>query len=139
MKDVAAWAIREDRWQLPARSAINICAAELSNAARAEHHTDPQGRRVRTKHCPRETTVVDGKRQQMVFWEDINSATPQHMQVSLQQRRLGVVDVAFQLKQHADSYNENNIHGGEVLMTFDLTEDLLDREAPPGDLEEDND
>ena len=62
MEDVAAWALREDKWSPPVQSAIKLCAAELSRAARIEFHTDPQGRRVRSKYPRREKTIVDGKR-----------------------------------------------------------------------------
>src|SRR5882724_3073535 len=87
MDDVAGWAIRNDRWHPPLRSAIKMCASELAGAARVEYEEDPQGRRVRTKHARRETVMFDGEPRQMVFWEDHKNATPMHMKVSLQQRR----------------------------------------------------
>ena len=130
MPDVAAWAIRNDRWHPPTRDMIKVLANELSSAARVEYETDPRGRRVRTKHARRETLIVEGEPTQLVFWEDIHNATPEHMKVSLQQRRQGVLADCGQLKRDADSYNENNIHGADIQLSFDFTEDLLEMEAP---------
>ncbi len=83
MEDIAADAIRRGLWIPPLKDEIRMCAAELSSAAREEYFTDQQGRRVRRKHARRETTTVDGERKQLVFWADIETATPQHMRVSL--------------------------------------------------------
>ncbi|HEV7298047.1 MAG TPA: hypothetical protein VGN72_01690 [Tepidisphaeraceae bacterium] len=130
MDDVAAWALREGRWHPPTRSAIRMCASELAKAAREEYTTDPQGRRVRVKHARREMTMVDGKPKQMVFWEDARNASPDHMRVSLQQRRTSILLDNAQLKRDTDSYNENNPHGAHIQMSFDYTEDLLELEAP---------
>ncbi len=37
--------------------------------------------------------------------------------------------VCAQTKRDTDSYNDYNIHGAHIQMTFDFTEDLLDLEA----------
>lgn len=52
-KTIASWAIRHQHWEMPRRSAIDVCARELSEAMREEFYDDPQGRRVRKKHCLR--------------------------------------------------------------------------------------
>lgn len=130
MEDVASWAIRKALWHPPFQSAIQLCAGELSRAARVEFHTDPQGRRVRSKYPRREKVMVDGKPKQLVFWEDQRNLEPNHMRVSLQQRRNGILSVCAQTKRDTDSYNDNNIHGAHIQMSFDFTEDLLDLEAP---------
>jgi hypothetical protein len=130
MEDVAAWAIRQGRWHPPARNVIKWCASELAKAARVEYETDPQGRRVRTKHARREIVAVDGEAKQMVFWEDARNATPRHMRVSLQQRRGGVLADCAQLKRDTDSFNDNNGAGAHIDMSYDFTEDLFELEAP---------
>lgn len=130
MEDVASWAILNERWSPTFRSAIKLCASELADAARVDYTTDAQGRRIRTKHPRREYRMIDGKQKQLVFWEDIHNASPQHMQVSLQQRRSGIVADCAQLKRDSDSYNDNNPHGAHIQMTFDFTDDMLELEAP---------
>lgn len=143
MEDVAAWAIRNDKWQPSRRSIIKVCASELASAARIEYETDPQGRRVRTKHARRETVMEDGQPRQMVFWEDHRTATEKHMRVSLQQRRTGILADCGQLKRDTDSYNENNPHGASIPISYDFTEDLFELEAsdeyPEGPPDEDYD
>jgi len=79
MRTVAGWAIRERRWQPHADALVSRCARELADALREEYTTDPQGRRVRTKHAY--------ALQQGVFWTDMRSATPQEMQMAFAQRR----------------------------------------------------
>jgi hypothetical protein len=142
MDDVAGWAIRQGRWHPQARDAIKWCASELAKAARVEYETDPQGRRVRTKHARREIVTVQGERKQMVFWEDAKTATPAHMRVSLQQRRGGVLADCAQLKRDTDSFNENNKNGAHIEVSYDFTEDLFELEAPeeyPGSPDRDGD
>jgi len=129
MEDVAADAIRQGKWVPPTKSAIKLCAAELSKACREEYYEDPQGRRVRLKHARRETVTVDGNPRQMVFWEDIRNSKPDHMRVSLQQRRGAILSDNAQLKRDTDSYNENNPHGAHIQMSFDYSEDLLEMES----------
>lgn len=62
LKEVAAWAIREKKWEPERRSAINMLTRGLADALREEYFTDPQGRRVRKKHAQRlSVEVSDGK------------------------------------------------------------------------------
>jgi len=130
MEDVAAWAIREDKWQPPHRNAIKMCASELSRASRVEYYEDPQGRIVRKKYARRESVTVDGMPRQMVFWEDITNARPEHMLVALQQMRAACLADNARLKRNTDSWNENNPHGAHVQLSFDYSEDLLELESP---------
>src|SRR4051794_10835347 len=52
MIDVARWAMARGRWpEPPPYDPAKACAKELSEAAREEYYTDPQGREVRKKHC----------------------------------------------------------------------------------------
>lgn len=125
-KDVARWAINNNRWSRDRISLIQLCAKELSQAAREEYYTDPQGRRVRKKHA---CGYVENGRQRYL-WADIESAPPEHMKVSLQQRRRSTLGDLKQLKIDQDSYNENNKHGAQIQLSFDFTEDLAEMEHP---------
>jgi hypothetical protein len=122
MPTVAAWAIRTERWQPAHRSAIKQCTHELSKAARDEYYTDPQGRRVRCKHVIRQ--------EQGFLWADIQTAPPEHMKLSLQQRRMYITGDCRHLKTDLDSFNDNNQYGVQLEIGFDFTEDLLELEMP---------
>lgn len=122
MREVAAWAVREGRWAPGHANTIRECAHELARAARGEVYTDPQGRTVRKKHAVRQN--------QMWLSADIQTAPPDHMRLSLQQRRMYIVGDCRQLKTDLDSYNENNPHGAHIQMMFDFTEDLLELDMP---------
>lgn len=122
MKEVAAWAVRKRLYEASPKNAISQCAHELARAARDEYYTDPQGRRVRKKHAVRQD--------QLVLWADIKSAPPDHMRLSLQQRRMYIVGDCKQLKTDLNSYNDNNLHGAEIQMSFNFTEDLQELDMP---------
>jgi hypothetical protein len=127
MKDVAAWAIREKRWVMPKRDAIKQCAQELSEAARQEHFVDEEGRTVRRKHAIR---LKDDDGKPRFLWADIGDAKPEHMRLSLSQRRQGILGDCKQLKNDIDHYNQHNTHGAELFFGFDFSEDLAELEQP---------
>lgn len=127
MKVIAAWAIATDRWEPKPISLVRMAAAELSAAAREENYRDPQGRLVRKKHVVREAT---SEGEQRYLWADIEDANPEHMRRSLSQRRRGILGDCRRLKTDLDSYNENNIHGGQVQLDFDFTCDLEEMDQP---------
>lgn len=86
--DVARWAIATGRWAKTPANLVQLCARELSVAAREEYYMDPQGRQVRRKHV-RRIGNEDGS--QTYLWADILTAEPDHMRMSLQQRRMSTV------------------------------------------------
>ena len=51
--EIASWAIRTSRWAPEPSSVVDMCADQLARAMREEYITDPQGRRVRSKHAAR--------------------------------------------------------------------------------------
>jgi hypothetical protein len=125
MRGVAAWAY-DNGLCLPQRSTIiNRLAEEFSRAMRAESHTDPQGRRVRTKHV----AVFEKNGKQYAFWADIRVASRDHMERAFQQRRQAIVDDCKQLKSDVDSYNENRNPGEPIQLVLDFTEDMAEYEA----------
>lgn len=99
---------------------INICAEQLARAMREEYIVDPQGRRVRAKHAARI--------KQAVLWDDIRTASREHMQIALQQRRQQIVGDCHQLKLDVESYNENRNYDTPIQMVFDFTIDLIEME-----------
>lgn len=124
-KDIAAWAIRNQKWKPQPSSIVAQCANHISEALRDEYITDPQGRRVRAKHAAR---ILDhGK--QISLWADIRTAPPEHMKIAFQQRRRAIVGDCRQLKLDVDSYNDNANDGSPIQMIFDFTDDLAELEA----------
>jgi len=122
--EMAVWAIETGRWH-PQRSAmLRKCAEELSDAMREEYITDPQGRRVRSKHMAR---YGDGPAQ-IPLWADIRTATREHMEIAFQQRRQQILGDCRQLKNDVESYNDNYNSGTPLQMVFDFTDDLLEGE-----------
>ncbi len=124
-RTIAAWAIRTERWELPESAAITKCAEDLQSAMREEYTTDKRGRRVRLLHP---ATVRSGGKQ-LVLWDDIRTAPRQHMQLSFQQRRRGIVGDVRQLKVDVDSYNDARPEEEPIQMDFDFTMDLAEIEA----------
>lgn len=123
--EIAAWAIEQGLWEPQRDTLVNRCAEEIARALREEYITDPQGRRVRTKHVA--TVERDGK--QAAFWADMRTAPRQHMEIAFQQRRQQIVGDCRQLKWDLDSYNENHNAGEPLQMVFDFTLDLEEIEA----------
>jgi len=118
--ELAAWALQNKLWAPQKSEVINICAEQLSRAMREEYIVDLQGRKVRAKHAARI--------KQAVFWDDIRTASREHMQIALQQRRRQIVGDCHQLKLDVDSYNENKNDGAPIQMVFDFTIDLIEME-----------
>jgi hypothetical protein len=140
--DVYRWARMNRRWDPPARSLVKQFKDELQRAARLDSYTDPQGRHVRKKHA---IVIKDGEVQRSL-WADIETATPEHMRLSFQQRRRSCFGDVKQLKTDIDSFNENNNTGPQIQMSFDFDQDLREMEekgtypdGPPEDEEEDED
>lgn len=125
MKAVAAWAIRNKLWDMPRRSAIDICAKELAEALREEFITDPQGRRVRKKHAVRHG-------QQIPIWVDIEDpdTTKDDIEEAVQARRSQIFGDCRQLKNDVDSFNDNWNKEEPILVLFDFTDDLEESEQP---------
>jgi hypothetical protein len=124
-REIASWAIDNSLWQAQRSTLISKCAEEISDALGEEYYTDPQGRRVRTKHVARVT--VDG--QQIPLWDDIRSGNRDHFLVSTQQRRQQVVGELCQLKTDVDSFNENNNRGESIQLVLDFSDDVNERLA----------
>ena len=125
LRTVAAWAINTNRWQPQQSAIISQCADHLARALREEYRTDPQGRRVRAKHPA--PIYQEGK--QMLFWDDIRTASRDHMRAAFQTRRRQIVGDCHQLKIDIDSYNDNYNGGQPIQMVFDFSLDLQELEA----------
>lgn len=124
--EIARWAISNDRWQPQPSLLVNMCAEEIVGAMREEFITDPQGRRVRAKHVAR---MPDADGEQAFLWDDIRTASREHMRVSVQTERQQIANWCFRLKQDVDSYNQNYNSGSALQLRLDFQDDVADMEA----------
>lgn len=124
-KNMADWAIRTGRWELPAAALRRRCADDIASAMREEFMTDRKGRRVRLLHpAPLET-----EGQTEMVWDDIRTAPRDHMRLSFQHRRKGMVGDCRQMKVDVDSYNDAHPDAEPIQIVFDFTMDLAELEA----------
>lgn len=117
-REIATWAISTGHWVPQPSAIVAQCADHISTALWDEYYTDPQGRRVRVNH----SAHYEGE--QIAFWDDGRTAATKHMQLSFQQRRRGILGDCRQLKNDADSYNDNRKPEVPVQIVFDFTLDL---------------
>jgi hypothetical protein len=124
-REIAAWAIRTSKWEMPPSAVLDRCANDIGEAMAEIYFTDKQGRRVRLLHP---ATV---KRQGELFteWDDIRSAPRQHIQLSFQQKRKLIAGECRQLKTDMDSYNDAHSEATPIQISFDFTMDIAELEA----------
>lgn len=126
MRMVAAWAIRNKRWDQPPADKIKRLSRDLSDAARQEYIVDESGEPVRRRHAWKEK---QGE-QQLTFWVDIEDATPHQMRMCSQQRRNGIIADCIQLDRDVGYYNRNYNPGDPIPLGFDFTQDVIERKQP---------
>jgi len=126
-KDIARWLIREGKWNRSERTMVDLCARDVSRCMREEFHTDPQGRRVRTKHAAKFPApgTEDG---QTTLWDDLRTAPREFMDRAFKGRRNQIVGDCVQLNTDVKSYNENVSPKNPILMLWDLTDDVEESE-----------
>ena len=124
-RSIASRAIANGLWQPKRTDPVSQCADQISRALREEYITDPQGRRVRTKHPA--PVVRDGA--QLALWDDIRTAPRAHMHIAFQSRRRQIVGDCYQLKNDVDSFNDNRSSLDPIQISFNFTRDLAELNA----------
>lgn len=132
-REMATWAYTEGRWRQHPGEAIKLLAEHIARALHDEYYTDPQGRRVRTKHSARKRGI-DGK--QLDLWDDIRTGSREHFELAFQQKRHQMVGEAFQLKVDVDSFNENRSPDNPIQLNLNLTNDVTEMEMEMGNQDE---
>jgi len=128
MRAVALWAQVNGRMPPPKQvDPVKLFAHELSEAAREEYYTDPQGREARKKHC---YVVVEPNGQRRWQWVDIEDAKREPMHKSLHARRDQSLGDVKQTDIDRRSWDDNNKHGGFIEMSFNFDEDLAEAQMP---------
>jgi hypothetical protein len=124
-REIGALARRTGRWQMSSSAILDRCANEIGEVMGEMYFTDTRGRRVRLLHP---ATV---RRQGEIFteWDDIRTASRQHMQIAFQQKRKAIVGECRQLKTDMDSYNDAHSDAAPIQISFDFTMDIAEFEA----------
>lgn len=123
-RDMALWAINNKLWSPRFTDYANRLADDMSRAMRDEHIEGSHGHRVRAKHAAR----WGDNGQQPPLWDDIRSASPEHMQIAFRQRREQIVGDCYQLKVDVDFFNEKRRPRTPIQLTLDFTRDVQERE-----------
>lgn len=128
--EIAQWALSRKLWEIHPSRVVRQCADQIAEAMRQEYVTDPQGRRVRVKHV----APYNEKGQMSLKWDDMRSASHEHMEMAFAYKRQLIVSDCRQLKLEIDSYNENYNTGRPIQGIFDFTDDMteLDIESKSG-------
>jgi|SRR5215212_4607116 len=124
-KTIADWALREKRWELPSAAIRRRCADDIASAMREEYLVDGKGRKVRRLH----PAPVEYAGQKEMVWDDIRTAPRDHMQMSFQHRRHGIVGDCRQMKIDVDSYNDAHSKEEQIEIVFNFEMDLAELEA----------
>lgn len=122
MKDMAAWAYEQGLWKPRASDVIKVLAEDLARAFREEYRTDNKGRRYRAKHPVR--SVKNGV--QMFLWDDMDTASRDHMERAFGWRRQQIVGDCHQLKIDVVVYNDQNPNAEPIQLILDFTNDVLE-------------
>lgn len=125
--EVAKWMCDTRKYEETPYSIVKRCKQELSRAMKDEMIVDPQGRDVRRMHCIRFRVAGETKS----LWAPIYDAKPEHMRLSLQQRRRGIRGEVLQHHTDFTSYNDNNNSGAQLeLFDYDFNKDVAEHSMP---------
>lgn len=134
LDEVSIWAVKTGRYQRKPLTLAQQCRREIARSLRVQHSRDPQGREPRKWHA-----VIVDRPEQKAIWAEFKIAKPDHMRISLQQRRQKFAGGIKQHKTDAESYNDNNIYGAKItLFDYDFNKDLEEGDLP-GEYKDDDD
>lgn len=123
---IALWAIRKGLWKERPNALARICAKELASAMRLEHHTDRQGRVIRTKR-PFRVRIHDDFQ---TLWGDWREMPEWQAHAAVSLARAQIAGVCKQLRRDVDSYNDNCNPRKHIQLYLDFTGDAEDAEQP---------
>ena len=130
MEAVAEWAIQRGATLPRPKTARELFAAQLADAARAEYRVDPKtGLSYRANHALRRR-ANDGR--QSVLWVDIEDATRPQMHYSLSDRRQQMVGDAVHLKIDEMIWNSKHPNEEQIELDMNFTYDVEERLNSPG-------
>ncbi len=133
-REIARWSYRNKLWEPQEKNIVGQLARDLSRAMREEAYTDPQGRRVRTKHAARRfddglsDEAESAAPTQKMLWHDIRTDDGDHIIKALQQRRMQIVGDCKHLKTDGDSFNDNHSSGKKIQIVLNFEDDVAEME-----------
>jgi len=128
--EIADFAVRRKLYHPHARIR-RLCARDLADAMREEYFIDELGRPIRRMHSARfAEPKEDGRKVQRAFWNDIDVAEFDFMQVAFQQRRQQVVGECRQLSNDVDYYNRRHRSQPQIQLVFDFRDDIEEANQP---------
>jgi hypothetical protein len=119
-REIAEWAMRTKRWQLPPSAAVQVCTRDIAEAMREEYITDANGHRVRVKH----PISIRRGGEQTTIWDDMRTAPRRHMEMAFAQRRNQIIGDCRQLRLDVDSYNSLHKSAPPIQLILDFTRDV---------------
>lgn len=123
--DCFEWAIRNGLWRPKPLDVAKIFQREMGDALRQKMRNDASGRTYRAMQCVRQS--AGGV--QLSLWGDIDKVSRDFMEKAVQQRRKGLVDDGYKLKQDVDHFNEYRTPEEPISLVLDISEDVAEREA----------
>lgn len=106
------WYMGQGLWQESKLSEFKRCKQAITKALTHETFTDERGNHVRRMHAVRRK---DADGQMYWEWADIHAAKPEHMRISLSQRRRYIAGRVRQHDVDREYYNDHNKFGAELL------------------------
>lgn len=123
LDEAARWILGTGRYQCEPITPHQQVKQELARALRNAKFTDEEGNEIRRAHPIR--------LKQQVLWSFIEDAPPEHMRLSLQQRRQGILANCHQHSLDTNWYNRHNKFGAQLqLFDYDFNKDLEEQNMP---------
>lgn len=130
VQKIADWAIARGATLPKPKTARELFAVQLSDAARTEYRVDGKtGLSYRANHALRVKTN-DGR--QYTLWVDIDDATRSQMLFSLTSRRQQMVGDAVHLKIDEMVWNDKHPTEEPIQLVMQFTDDVEERLNSPG-------
>ena len=124
--EIAEWAVGHEMWDIGREDKLRVCANFIAESMRQERLEDTDGHRVRAK-VPAKTRRSDGE--QGTFWDDIRTATPEFMRISVAQRRNSIVYDCRQLSNDVRFFNQIHPEIEPIQLVLDFTRDVEEMES----------
>lgn len=108
LRDLAAWAIGNQLYDIPFSDKISRFCADMRRILREETHTAPNGVSVRTFQCVRASIPAsdgDGVKQRRL-WADVRRASPAFVLSAYNERHKSVRCDVRSLQSDVDTWNE---------------------------------
>jgi hypothetical protein len=122
---IAAWAIKNDKWNQRQGSAVKELARTISRVAgKATFVDEENGDTVRKYHAWRLG------HDQPMLWSAMDEITRENMKFSINSRRDKLVNGAVKGIIDAEYFNKHHNPGDPIVLETDLTKDVAEKRQP---------